>query len=202
MNTFTFSGKINSDVRVRKNVATNSEYSEFSIRIDDRCVISCCAYGEPGSTLLYNGHNGDRIEGVARLCATPIKTWLEILNVNFVDKKIESKKPSEKIVEAFKVQIEFDNVLDCIYDYVKQSFKKEDVKNLMQSVVLAIVSTDDVAAMENAKAINSTNFQYFCGQFFVGDRESGFTMRKVFDLQKYVNKWMKNVKSFYFSDFC
>lgn len=200
MNTFTFSGKIDSDIKVKMNAGVNKEYADFTLFVDDRCSIGCRSYGEPGSTLFFHGYKGDRIEGVARLCSTPIKTWLEILNVNFVDKKIEAKKPSEKIIEAFKVHVKFDIVLDCIYNYVKPSFKKEEIKNFMQSVVLAIVSTDDVAAMENAKSINETNFQHFCGQFFVGDMNNGFTMRKVFDLQKYVNKWMKNVKSLYFSD--
>ncbi len=200
MNTFTFSGKIDSAVLARKNVVTNSEYSEFSLFIDDRCVISCRAYGEPGATLFFNAKTGDRIEGVGRICATPFMTWIEIINVNFVDKKIEAHKPSEKVIEAFKVQIDYDNILDNIYNFVKKSYSKEEINKLLSSIVLAIVSTTDAAAQENSKSINSNNFEYFCSQFFVYDAKNGFELRKVFDLQKYVNAWMKNVKSFYFSN--
>ena len=197
MNTFTFSGKIDSEIRIRKHPVTKGDYAKFYIEVDDCCRLEVHAFGDPGYDLFKFGQIGDRIEGVAKLFCSKIGTRIQIVNFNFIDKdlnKLKQVKISEVVIKALKERLNFERIVNNLYCVYQSSLSKSDLEELVEAVLLSILSINDPKIQENAAAVNYDNVMQWVGYMIGGNPKDGYFVRKMYNLDKYVESCVKNAK--------
>ena len=157
MNTFTFSGKINSEILIRKHPVTKGDYAKFYIEVDDCCRLEVHAFGDPGYDLFKFGQTGDRIEGVAKLFCSKIGTHIQLVNFNFIDKDLnmlKQVKTSDVVLKALKERLRFDRIVNNLHCVFQRSLSESDVEELVNNVLICIVSSNDPKVQENAAVVN------------------------------------------------
>lgn len=197
MNTFTFSGKIDSEIRIRKHPVTKGDYAKFDVEVDDCCRLEVHAFGDPGYDLFKFGQIGDRIEGVAKLFCSKIGTHIQIVNFNFIDKdlnKLKQVKISEVVIKALKERLNFERIVNNLYCVYQSSLSKSDLEELVEAVLLSILSINDPKIQENAAAVNYDNVMQWVGYMIGGNPKDGYFVRKMYNLDKYVESCVKNAK--------
>lgn len=197
MNTFTFSGKIDSEIRIRKHPVTKGDYAKFDVEVDDFCRLEVRAFGDPGYDLFKFGQIGDRIEGVAKLFCSKIGTHIQIVSFNFIDKdlnKLKQVKISEVVIKALKERLNFERIVNNLYCVYQSSLSKSDLEELVEAVLLSILSINDPKIQENAAAVNYDNVMQWVGYMIGGNPKDGYFVRKMYNLDKYVESCVKNAK--------
>lgn len=198
MNTFTFSGKIDSEIRIRKHpVHEVSDYAKFDVEVDNFCRLECRAFGDPGYDLFRFGQIGDRIEGVAKLFCSNIGTHIQIINFNFVDKdlnELKQVKISDVVKKALKERLNFERIVKNLYCVYQGSLSKGDLEELVENVLISILSINDPKIQENAAAVNYDNVMQWIGYMIGGNAKDGYFIRKMYNLNKYVESCVKNAK--------
>ena len=197
MNTFTFSGKIDTEILIRKHPVTKGDYAKFDVEVDDCCRLEVHAFGDPGFDLFKFGQIGDRIEGVAKLFCSKIGTHIQIVNFNFIDKdlnKLKQVKISEVVIKALKERLNFERIVNNLYCVYQSSLSKSDLEELVEAVLLSILSINDPKIQENAAAVNYDNVMQWVGYMIGGNPKDGYFVRKMYNLDKYVESCVKNAK--------
>lgn len=197
MNTFTFSGKIDTEILIRKHPVTKGDYAKFYIEVDDCCRLEVHAFGDPGYDIFKFGQIGDRIEGVAKLFCSKIGTHIQIVNFNFIDKdlnKLKQVKISEVVIKALKERLNFERIVNNLYCVYQSSLSKSDLEELVEAVLLSILSINDPKIQENAAAVNYDNVMQWVGYMIGGNPKDGYFVRKMYNLDKYVESCVKNAK--------
>ena len=195
MNTFTFSGKIDSEILIRKHPVTKGDYAKFYIEVDDCCRLKAHAFGDPGYDLFKFGQTGDRIEGVAKLFCSKIGTHIQIVNFNFMDKdlsKLKQVKTSDVVLKALKERLKFDRIVNNLHCVFARSLSESDVEELVNNVMICIVSSKDPKVQENAAVVNYDNLMKWVNYLVDGNQIDGYSIRKMYNLQKYVDSCIKN----------
>lgn len=195
MNTFTFSGKIDTEILIRKHPVTKGDYAKFYIEVDDCCRIEVHAFGDPGYDLFKFGQIGDRIEGVAKLFCSRIGTHIQIVNFNFIDKdlnKLKQVKTSDVVLKALKERLRFDRIVNNLHCVFQRSLSESDVEELVNNVLICIVSSNDPKVQENAAVINYDNITKWINYLVDGNQMDGYSIRHMYNLQKYVESCVKN----------
>lgn len=198
MNTFTFSGKLTTNVRVRKNVVSGDDYANFRVYIDDHCEIECKAFATVGLDFAKFAEAGDRIEGVAKLMCTERYTWLQIIQASFLDKDIcaiSKEKIPETVVRALKERIHFSTIVNRQLTVYNGSIKASEIEELTDTVVRLIVACDNPKARENASdKITFDSVLALMFNLYEGNAKNGYAKRHITSLPKYVEGWMLHVK--------
>lgn len=197
MNTFTFSGKIDTEILIRKHPVTKGDYAKFYIEVDDCCRLEVHAFGDPGYDIFKFGQIGDRIEGVAKLFCSKIGTHIQIVNFNFIDKdlnKLKQVKISEVVIKALKERLNFERIVNNLYCVYQSSLSKSDLEELVEAFLLSILSINDPKIQENAAAVNYDNVMQWVGYMIGGNPKDGYFVRKMYNLDKYVESCVKNAK--------
>ena len=195
MNTFTFSGKIDSEILIRKHTVTKGDYAKFYIEVDDCCRLEVHAFGDPGYDLFKFGQIGDRIEGVAKLFCSRIGTHIQIVNFNFIDKdlnKLKQVKTSDVVLKALKERLKFDRIVNNLHCVFARSLSESDVEELVNNVLICIVSSKDPKVQENAAVVNYDNITKWINYLVDGNQIDGYSIRHMYNLQKYVESCVKN----------
>lgn len=195
MNTFTFSGKIDSEILIRKHPVTKGDYAKFYIEVDDCCRLEVHAFGDPGFDLFKFGQIGDRIEGVAKLFCSKIGTHIQIVNFNFIDKdlnKLKQVKTSDVVLKALKEKLRFDRIVNNLHCVFQRSLSESDVEELVNNVLICIVSSNDPKVQENAAVVNYDNITKWINYLVDGNQIDGYSIRHMYNLQKYVESCIKN----------
>ena len=195
MNTFTFSGKIDSEILIRKHPVTKGDYAKFYIEVDDCCRLEVHAFGDPGYDLFKFGQIGDRIEGVAKLFCSKIGTHIQIVNFNFIDKdlnKLKQVKTSDVVLKALKERLKFDRIVNNLHCVFQRSLSESDVEELVNNVLICIVSSKDPKVQENAAVVNYDNITKWINYLVDGNQTEGYSIRHMYNLQKYVESCIKN----------
>lgn len=195
MNTFTFSGKIDSEILIRKHPVTKGDYAKFYIEVDDCCRLEVHAFGDPGYDIFKFGQTGDRIEGVAKLFCSRIGTHIQIVNFNFIDKdlnKLKQVKTSDVVLKALKERLKFDRIVNNLHCVFARSLSESDVEELVNNVMICIVSSKDPKVQENAAVVNYDNLMKWVNYLVDGNQIDGYSIRKMYNLQKYVDSCIKN----------
>lgn len=195
MNTFTFSGKIDSEILIRKHPVTKGDYAKFYIEVDDCCRIEVHAFGDLGYDIFKFGQIGDRIEGVAKLFCSKIGTHIQLVNFNFIDKdlnKLKQVKTSDVVLKALKERLRFDRIVNNLHCVFQRSLSESDVEELVNNVLICIVSSNDPKVQENAAVINYDNITKWINYLVDGNQIDGYSIRHMYNLQKYVESCIKN----------
>lgn len=195
MNTFTFSGKIDTEILIRKHPFTKGDYAKFYIEVDDCCRLEVHAFGDPGYDLFKFGQIGDRIEGVAKLFCSKIGTHIQIVNFNFIDKdlnKLKQVKTSDIVLKALKERLKFDRIVNNLHCVFGRSLSESDVEELVNNVLICIVSSNDPKVQENAAVVNYDNITKWINYLVDGNQIDGYSIRHMYNLQKYVESCIKN----------
>lgn len=195
MNTFTFSGKIDSEIRIRKHPVTKGDYAKFDVEVDDCCRLEVHAFGDPGYDIFKFGQTGDRIEGVAKLFCSKIGTHIQIVNFNFIDKdlnKLKQVKTSDVVLKALKERLKFDRIVNNLHCVFARSLSESDVEELVNNVLICIVSSNDPKVQENAAVVNYDNITKWINYLVDGNQIDGYSIRHMYNLQKYVESCVKN----------
>lgn len=195
MNTFTFSGKIDSEILIRKHPVTKGDYAKFYIEVDDCCRLEVHAFGDPGYDIFKFGQIGDRIEGVAKLFCSKIGTHIQLVNFNFIDKdlnKLKQVKTSDVLLKALKERLRFDRIVNNLHCVFQRSLSESDVEELVNNVLICIVSSNDPKVQENAAVINYDNITKWINYLVDGNQTDGYSIRHMYNLQKYVESCIKN----------
>lgn len=195
MNTFTFSGKIDSEILIRKHPGTKGDYAKFYIEVDDCCRLEVHAFGDPGYDIFKFGQTGDRIEGVAKLFCSRIGTHIQIVNFNFIDKdlnKLKQVKTSDVVLKALKERLRFDRIVNNLHCVFQRSLSESDVEELVNNVLICIVSSNDPKVQENAAVVNYDNITKWINYLVDGNQTEGYSIRHMYNLQKYVESCVKN----------
>ena len=195
MNTFTFSGKIDTEILIRKHPVTKGDYAKFYIEVDDCCRLEVHAFGDPGYDIFKFGQTGDRIEGVAKLFCSKIGMHIQIVNFNFIDKdlnKLKQVKTSDVVLKALKEKLRFDRIVNNLHCVFQRSLSESDVEELVNNVLICIVSSNDPKVQENAAVINYDNITKWINYLVDGNQIDGYSIRHMYNLQKYVESCIKN----------
>ena len=195
MNTFTFSGKIDTEILIRKHPVTKGDYAKFYIEVDDCCRLEVHAFGDPGYDIFKFGQTGDRIEGVAKLFCSRIGTHIQIVNFNFIDKdlnKLKQVKTSDVVLKALKERLKFDRIVNNLHCVFARSLSESDVEELVNNVLICIVSSNDPKVQENAAVVNYDNITKWINYLVDGNQIDGYSIRHMYNLQKYVESCVKN----------
>lgn len=195
MNTFTFSGKIDSEILIRKHPVTKGDYAKFYIEVDDCCRLEVHAFGDPGYDIFKFGQTGDRIEGVAKLFCSRIGTHIQIVNFNFIDKdlnKLKQVKTSDVVLKALKERLRFDRIVNNLHCVFGCSLSESDVEELVNNVLICIISSNDPKVQENAAVVNYDNITKWINYLVDGNQIDGYSIRHMYNLQKYVESCVKN----------
>lgn len=195
MNTFTFSGKIDTEILIRKHPVTKGDYAKFYIEVDDCCRLEVHAFGDPGYDIFKFGQIGDRIEGVAKLFCSKIGTHIQLVNFNFIDKdlnKLKQVKTSDVVLKALKERLKFDRIVNNLHCVFARSLSESDVEELVNNVLICIVSSNDPKVQENAAVVNYDNITKWINYLVDGNQIDGYSIRHMYNLQKYVESCIKN----------
>lgn len=195
MNTFTFSGKIDTEILIRKHPVTKGDYAKFYIEVDDCCRLEVHAFGDPGYDIFKFGQTGDRIEGVAKLFCSKIGTHIQIVNFNFIDKdlnKLKQVNTSDVVLKALKERLRFDRIVNNLHCVFQRSLSESDVEELVNNVLICIVSSNDPKVQENAAVVNYDNITKWINYLVDGNQTEGYSIRHMYNLQKYVESCVKN----------
>lgn len=195
MNNFTFSGKIDSEILIRKHPVTKGDYAKFDVEVDDCCRLEVHAFGDPGYDLFKFGQTGDRIEGVAKLFCSRIGTHIQLVNFNFIDKdlnKLKQVKTSDVVLKALKERLRFDRIVNNLHCVFQRSLSESDVEELVNNVLICIISSNDPKVQENAAVINYDNITKWINYLVDGNQIDGYSIRHMYNLQKYVESCVKN----------
>ena len=195
MNTFTFSGKIDTEILIRKHPFTKGDYAKFYIEVDDCCRIEVHAFGDPGYDIFKFGQTGDRIEGVAKLFCSRIGTHIQIVNFNFIDKdlnKLKQVNTSDVVLKALKERLRFDRIVNNLHCVFQRSLSESDIEELVNNVLICIVSSNDPKVQENAAVVNYDNITKWINYLVDGNQIDGYSIRHMYNLQKYVESCIKN----------
>ncbi len=195
MNTFTFSGKIDTEILIRKHPVTKGDYAKFYIEVDDCCRIEVHAFGDPGYDIFKFGQTGDRIEGVAKLFCSRTGTHIQIVNFNFIDKdlnKLKQVNTSDVVLKALKERLRFDRIVNNLHCVFQRSLSESDIEELVNNVLICIVSSNDPKVQENAAVVNYDNITKWINYLVDGNQIDGYSIRHMYNLQKYVESCIKN----------
>jgi len=197
MNTFTFSGKIDTEVVARKHPVNKKDYSKFFIQVDTFCRLECHVFGDVGYDLFTYGRPGDRIEGIAKLFSSKTGTYIQILNFNFVDKNLDELKKvkiSDDIINALKERLHVDVAVNHLFCACNPSLSEKDIEDLANNIVMCMLSTKSEKAQQNIRLIDFHKFKSILTYFIDGNSKEGYHVREMYNPQRYIDVLLENEK--------